>query len=69
MDCLKGLYFLQVDLKSHSLFHNYMLTSLHLEVTTGSNMFKNYEELEQLCIDVLEQCRKDVQLLNLAYTI
>lgn len=46
-----------------------MLTSLHLEVATGSNMFKNYEELEQLCIDVLQQCRQDVQLLNLAYTI
>ena len=42
---MKGLYFLEIDLRKQNLYYEYLLTSFHLDMLVTQNMFKDYEEL------------------------
>lgn len=66
---MKGLYFLEINLRGKDLFYEYLLTGFHLEVLSTHKMFKDYEELENLYITVLNRCKTDKNLMNLAYTL
>lgn len=50
---MKGLYFLGIDLRGKDLYYKYMLTGFHLEVLSTQKMFKDFEELEEMYIEVL----------------
>jgi hypothetical protein len=53
IECMKGLYFLGIDLRGKDLYYKYMLTGFHLEVLSTQKMFKDFEELEEMYIEVL----------------
>lgn len=57
IDCLKGLFFHRVGMQGKGLYYRYIFTSLHLEYLEIHRMFKNYNEVEDIFINVLEQAR------------
>ncbi len=69
IDCMKGLYFLEINLKKKGIYEDYLLSSFHLEVLSIHKMFKDYEDLESMYINLLEQCKKDCRLMELVYTL
>lgn len=66
---MKGLYYLENNLRAKDLYYQYLLTGFHLEVLSTHKMFKDYEELEQLYIVVLQKCKTDKNLMQLSYTL
>jgi hypothetical protein len=64
IDCLKGLFFHRIGLQGQGLYYRYIFSSLHLEYLEIHRMFKNYVELEEVFISVLEQARQDEELMT-----
>jgi predicted RNA-binding protein associated with RNAse of E/G family len=64
---MKGLYFLEIDLRKKSLYYECMLTNFHLDVQISHRMFKGYAELEELYINVLQNCKINTELMDLVY--
>lgn len=69
MNTMKGLYFLTINLRSRGIYYDYLLTSFHLEVLCNHNMFKDYTEIEDIFIQVLEKSKVDSSLLLLVYSL
>ena len=66
---MKGLYYLKIELRREGVYYLYLLSSFHLELLYNQNMFKDYRELEGLFIDVLEGCKKERRLVDIAFAM
>ena len=58
IDSMKGLYFLAINLAHKDFYYRYMLNGFHLEVLTTQRLFKDYEDLENMYVEVLQKCRQ-----------
>jgi len=66
---MKGLYFSMIKLREMDLYYECLLTNFHLDILTSHRMFKDYEELENMSINVLKRSKNDASLMEVVYIL
>ena len=63
------MYFLAVGVRRQSVFHDYLLTSIHLEHLEAHRIYTDYEELERLYVSVLKMAKTEEHYLMEVLTL